>query len=273
MKKQSITTSLVDQQFLTTLSGEYEIRSTKNSIQPYKAHSHRELSVGLIEKGSTCLSTVDVSKEIKRDNIVLIEPDLVHSCNPINGKPRSYHMIYLSEAWVGDLLGLKPNESIVVTNNVLNAANLASELIKCIAELRQTHSHNAHVSILTILKQIVLENCCSKDREQAHPLVTQVLSLLKIDDGEKAPSLKEISERLNYSEEFIIRAFNKSLGTSPKSFSVNERINYAKSLLREGKDIVEVAFSSGFADQSHFHKSFVKYTAATPLQYKTTDQF
>ena len=31
--------------------------------------------------------------------------------------------------------------------------------------------------------------------------------------------------------------------------------------------IADVGYQAGFADQSHFHRTFVRYTAATPRQY------
>ena len=37
--------------------------------------------------------------------------------------------------------------------------------------------------------------------------------------------------------------------------------------LRAGDPIADVGYQAGFADQSHFHKTFVSYTAATPRQY------
>ena len=45
------------------------------------------------------------------------------------------------------------------------------------------------------------------------------------------------------------------------------RIEYAKTRLRAGDPIADVGYQAGFADQSHFHKTFVSYTAATPRQY------
>ncbi|MGP8846824.1 helix-turn-helix domain-containing protein, partial [Enterobacter hormaechei] len=44
-------------------------------------------------------------------------------------------------------------------------------------------------------------------------------------------------------------------------------IDYARQRLRAGDEIADVGYQSGFADQSHFHRTFVRYTAATPRQY------
>jgi AraC-like DNA-binding protein len=49
-------------------------------------------------------------------------------------------------------------------------------------------------------------------------------------------------------------------------------VEYAKARLRAG-DIADVGYQSGFADQSHFHKTFVSYTAATPASTQRADQY
>jgi AraC-like DNA-binding protein len=51
------------------------------------------------------------------------------------------------------------------------------------------------------------------------------------------------------------------------------RIEFAKTRLRAGDEIADVGYQAGFADQSHFHKTFVSYTAATPRQYALGDQY
>jgi len=77
---------------------------------------------------------------------------------------------------------------------------------------------------------------------------------------------KEIALR----KETLIRTFKQDTGLTPGSFLNIARIEYAKSLLREGWSIVDAGNDSGFADQSHFHKTFVRYTAATPGQYASS---
>ncbi|HBK6161866.1 TPA: helix-turn-helix domain-containing protein, partial [Raoultella ornithinolytica] len=61
--------------------------------------------------------------------------------------------------------------------------------------------------------------------------------------------------------------FKQDTGLTPASFMNMARIEFAKTRLRAGDEIADVGYQAGFADQSHFHKTFVSYTAATPRQY------
>ncbi len=58
------------------------IRTTCNSTQSYKAHSHSELSIGIIESGETWLSLPNENVVLKNGDIILIAPNVVHACNP-----------------------------------------------------------------------------------------------------------------------------------------------------------------------------------------------
>jgi AraC-like DNA-binding protein len=49
---------------------------------------------------------------------------------------------------------------------------------------------------------------------------------------------------------------------------MQQRIGYARKLLRAGQPIIEVALEAGFADQAHFTKAFVRFMGMTPGQFR-----
>jgi len=81
--------------------------------------------------------------------------------------------------------------------------------------------------------------------------------------------LDVLAQRFSLRKETLIRTFKQDTGLTPGTFLNVTRIEFAKARLRAGDDIADVSYQSGFADQSHFHKTFVSYTAATPRQYAT----
>ncbi|MEI9791939.1 AraC family transcriptional regulator [Klebsiella pneumoniae] len=82
-----------------------------------------------------------------------------------------------------------------------------------------------------------------------------------------SPSLDKLAHDSALRKETVIRAVKQDTGLTPASLINMARIEYAKTRLRAGDPIADVGYQAGFADQSHFHKTFVSYTAATPLQY------
>lgn len=81
-------------------------------------------------------------------------------------------------------------------------------------------------------------------------------------------SLEDIADCLGVSRYYFCRLFKQSVGVSPYQYILQQRVDYAKRLLREGKlSISEVALESGFAHHSHFNYHFKRLTQVTPKQY------
>jgi AraC-like DNA-binding protein len=81
-------------------------------------------------------------------------------------------------------------------------------------------------------------------------------------------SLSELSSLTGFSAYHFLRIFRDTVGLPPHAYQTQLRINRAKKLLAGGKDIVQVAYDTGFTDQSHFSHKFKQMVGATPRQYK-----
>ncbi|WP_413112108.1 AraC family transcriptional regulator [Thaumasiovibrio sp. DFM-14] len=247
------------------------VRSTQNSTQSYKAHCHSDLSIGIIEGGETRLSLPKGHIALKKGDIILIEPNMVHACNPVDEKPRSYHMLYIDNDWccgaLSKLFGYEVTEYTIDQPlfrhdvNERDLGQLVSEL------LRDESSQVASIVESSLLS--ILSRCCLPRNEllDADKLALQVKERL-LQDIENAPRLDTLAHQLGQSKETLIRKFKRQFGITPKSFLNNHRIEKAKALLRGGMQIADVAIEVGFSDQSQLHRAFVNYTASTPKQYQ-----
>lgn len=82
-------------------------------------------------------------------------------------------------------------------------------------------------------------------------------------------SLKELSNKSCMSSTNFYRLFKRELGMSPIAYILNEKIKYAKSLLKnQGLNISEVSYATGFEDANYFARLFKKYEGVTPRQYQ-----
>lgn len=71
----------------------------------------------------------------------------------------------------------------------------------------------------------------------------------------------------------LSRDFRAMLGTSPYRYLQYRRVDLAKQLLREGATLADAAHGAGFADQSHFGRTFRKAVGLTPKQWLRSDMF
>lgn len=82
-------------------------------------------------------------------------------------------------------------------------------------------------------------------------------------------SIKDLRDKLCVAERTLERHFLKEIGVTAKQFA---RIIQFSSALQKMTDadyvtLTEVGYDSGFSDQSHFIRSFKRYTGKTPKEY------
>jgi AraC-like DNA-binding protein len=80
--------------------------------------------------------------------------------------------------------------------------------------------------------------------------------------------ISDAARRFGYTREGFIRAFAREVGMTPNAYKINRRLNLGRHLLRKGENISEVAHETGFSDQSHFGRAFLKHFGATPAQFR-----
>src|SRR5690606_10058256 len=66
-------------------------------------HCHETFSIGAITGGCSTYFNGDARERLERGAVVIINPQTVHACNPIDGQPWSYLMFYVDAGWLGAL--------------------------------------------------------------------------------------------------------------------------------------------------------------------------
>jgi len=79
--------------------------------------------------------------------------------------------------------------------------------------------------------------------------------------------LNELARLTGLSPYHLNRSFCRKIGMPPHAYQLQVRIARAKSALRTGSSIVQVAMETGFADQSHFTRVFKRLAGGTPAQF------
>ncbi|MCG8710530.1 AraC family transcriptional regulator [Brenneria sp. 4F2] len=256
-----------------------ESRSTWGSAQGYKTHSHAQLSIGAIEQGSTICHYRGENHLLQTGDLIVIDPQQPHSCNPFPGQTRSYHMLYLDAEWclkkLSELHGA-PVTSLHCRCIRLSNPTLFAAYRLLIGQLHQETIAAARQTLSELVTPILRQYCAplqpEERRHTASPPLEQLTTrhvrhrlLASLQD---APSLETLAEELGLRRETVVRHFRRHTGITPMAFLNNARVEYAKTLLKQGAPLADAGYQSGFCDQSHFHKIFVQYTAATPGQYR-----
>nr|WP_299381906.1 helix-turn-helix transcriptional regulator [Allomuricauda sp.] len=100
--------------------------------------------------------------------------------------------------------------------------------------------------------------------------VKDVTSILQ-DELSKFHSLQSLSERVFVHPVYLARAFKEKKGRTIGEYQLEIKMNRAlQLLLRQNKSVGEVAFETGFYDDSHFIRSFKSYYGLPPSKFKKT---
>lgn len=80
--------------------------------------------------------------------------------------------------------------------------------------------------------------------------------------------LGRLCDRIGVSERHLRRVFEDGIGISPKDWLRQERMVAARSLLREGSPIKEVAIDLGFTTAKMFSRDFQLFHGVKPTDFQ-----
>ena len=80
--------------------------------------------------------------------------------------------------------------------------------------------------------------------------------------------MSSLCDRIGVSERHLRRVFEDGLGIAPKDWLRQERMVAARSLLREGSPIKEVAIDLGFTTAKMFSRDFQAFHGVKPTDFQ-----
>ncbi|MBZ0331712.1 AraC family transcriptional regulator [Halomonas sp. ANAO-440] len=241
----------------------------------YAPHSHAQWSLGAVIEGESTFRYRDECYHISAGTLVMMNPDWVHACNPIDDRPWAYLMLYVDAAWLTELrhqAGLlqKPRWQNIATA-VLREREWYEgycRMAACLLDPSRAllDKQTAVVEYLSALMH-ELAGQPARPGEQV-PSTLQALACYLDHHAAEEISLDALCERSGYSAGHLIRAFKRYFGFTPHAYLINRRIQLGQRALKGGTPIAEAALNAGFSDQPHFQRTFKRMVAATPNQYR-----
>ena len=240
----------------------------------YARHSHETFSIGAITRGESTYINREVRLRVCEGTVVLMNPGDVHACNPIDGLPWSYVMLYVDTAWLGALQrslemsappGFQPLSSIMSRDRALYEGVVELYGVLVDGRLSAPTKQDAASAFFTRLLRTL--ETAPPPRSEAHDKLLRAAAFIQAHCAQ-ALKIEDICTAAELSPSYLIRAFKKLYGMTPHAFLLNQRVQLARLLLKRGEPLAEVALAAGFADQAHFQRAFKQLLAATPGQYR-----
>jgi len=80
-------------------------------------------------------------------------------------------------------------------------------------------------------------------------------------------TLADLAEASGLGKFQLLRGFVRATGFTPHAYLVQRRIDLARRLIARHMPLAHAAFASGFADQSHMTRVFVRKYGVSPGHY------
>lgn len=134
-------------------------------------------------------------------------------------------------------------------------------------QLQKTESLEEQTQLLSRL----VEELIAAQRLPSNDAIQKAIEIIIEHKGQI--KIKEVLPQIHLTERTFERNFKAETGLSPKQFAKIIQFQFSLEQLNKSNTskLTKIGFDSGFSDQSHFIRTFKKYTGQTPSFYLKTN--
>ncbi|ALB45395.1 AraC family ligand binding domain-containing protein [Clostridium beijerinckii] len=249
-----------------------EAYNFKGIMQKFPNHFHDYYVIGFIENGKRYLSCKNKQYIIETGDLIVFNPGDIHTCEQIDDRTLDYRCINIKKDVMKKITFEITGKEYLP--NFMEFVLFRNELTSSLKELHlmimeEEKNLKKDELFLFIMEQLIREysNPVSEiNIQEASAEIKTVCDYLENNYMENI-TLNQLSNLTGLSKYYLLHSFTKQKGISPYNYLQTIRISKAKKMLEQGVAPIDVAFKTGFTDQSHFTNFFKKLIGLTPKQY------
>jgi AraC-like DNA-binding protein len=261
-----------------------------DSARHYGRHWHATYGFGLLQRGAQRSASGRGDVVAYAGDLIATNPGEVHDGRPFDEAPRRWRMLYLEpgvfeslmadvEADVGADACASAGTAAVVCP-VIQHPQLTQVLQRLFLHIDQwgeqpepngVDALACDESLVRTFTGLLCAHTTSQRLAQpaAHAVQPAAHAVRwardrLADDLLHAPTLGELASLVGLSKYQLLRRFEKTYGLPPHAWLLQQRLEKARGLIRGGHRLADAAADSGFADQSHMTRLFVRQFGFTP---------
>lgn len=244
-----------------------------DTAQHFGRHTHEQYGIGLIARGAQKSASGRGLHEAGAGDLIMVNPGEVHDGMPIGDGGRAWHMLYLEPPVVGALVAdIAEMTKMADTPVEFRQPSLCNpHLAACFRTLyqRMTDPGAAADSLGRDEALLQLLGGMLQRRAPAAPAPAAIATARALmDDDPAAPlTLAALAHEAGLSRYQFLRAFARATGLTPHAYLLQRRLHRVRRLIAAGTPLAQAAADSGFADQSHMTRLFVRSFGMGPGLY------
>jgi AraC-like DNA-binding protein len=220
-----------------------------DSAHAFGRHTHEQFGIGFIERGAQKSASGRGIVEAGPGDLITVNPGEVHDGKPFDSTGRRWRMLYLDTRPVLEAaLDVAPGSRFEFEAPVIRDTALSLRF-RVLFDATTTGGDALHgeAALLALIAGLLRP---ARERMDDDPAATPTLSALAAEAG--------------LSRYQFLRAFTRLTGLPPHAYLVQRRVQHARRLVCSGLALADAAVASGFADQSHMTRCFVRCFGLTP---------
>ncbi|TYC12256.1 AraC family transcriptional regulator [Actinomadura syzygii] len=238
----------------------------------YHRHSHETYSFGVTEDGYQAFRCRGGAHTSAAGMVIAFNPDDPHDGHPADELGFTYRIVHIGPELVADVLadiadrptGLPLFDSPVVADPVLarNLRGLHAALLDGASALRRDELLTAAVGAMAArastrasTRRLRASTATGAVERARRRLEDSYLDDVGADDLARAAGCSRFA---------LYRGFRRAYGMAPSDYRRQLRLRAARRRLARGDAIGDVAAATGFADQAHLTRWFVRCYGMTP---------
>lgn len=235
------------------------------SSRVYARHTHDSYGIGLIVGGAQRSWSGRGFVEAARGDIITFNPGEVHDGEPV-GSGRTWQMLHLAPAFVGEIvMDIREgrNSDLEFAEPVVGGQVKRASFETAFMALTQGTAMASQEHLILLLSGMIREKRAILSPPQGLQRAKD-----RIDsDPTGVHGLEALAREAGLSKFQLVRGFAKLTGFTPHAYVVQRRVDAARAMILAGSALADAALAAGFADQSHFTRSFVRRHGVTPAAY------
>lgn len=225
-----------------------------------------------IHNGEATLTFKDTSRIVKKNQIILINPNVEHywdleSNTSVDITEVGIHGLEFSSVSEsdGEFTYYVHDEKEADTNQFITF--ITKEMDGKKSGYEEVAKRYIEIILIHLLRdeEFSIRNSLNKKN---HKEIQTVKNFMKV-NYHKNITLDDLVELIHINKFYLIRIFKQEVGMSPIDYLIHVRIDEAQKMLRNTNiAIADIAHLVGFQSPSHFSKTFRELSNMTPSQYR-----
>lgn len=266
--------------FRTPAFKNLEFLKVSHQTHVYPRHWNETYVIQVVEQGANGCYCRQATHTAPAGSVVLINPFEVHTGYAVGETPLIYRTLYPTPELLAEITATmveRHTEVPFFPETVVWDDRLAQMILQahyaCEAGADSLTVASLTLAALTFLiRRHAVPRRTVRSFKNERAAVKRAQEYLTENFAHNI-SLDTLSKIAYLSPFHLLRAFRQSLGLPPHEYLINLRVKRAKQLLAAGRRLAEVAYETGFCDQSHFNRQFKRLVGVTPGHYRKKSNF